>query len=743
VAGFRLLALHSHPKQNRREEQMRNNRAKILEQLRQAREQGVLDEESYRAAVANLEADSGVQAEVEGSGAVAQEDGTAATTGSVSVRGDVGGSIAVNYHAAERAGTSPDHPEVRHNLPQPDYGKFVGRQEELTQVHRILRPYPHSRHPLVTIDGIGGIGKSALALEAAHHYLRDYDRLPEEERFEAIIWTSAKSEVLTADGIAPRRQITRTLDDIYTAIAVALEREDITRARPEEQDDLVTKALTRQRTLLIVDNLETVDDERVNGFLRELPAPTKAIVTTRHRIDVAYPIRLTGMPEDDALDLIAQECEKKDVTLTDAEAEKLYRRTGGVPLAVVWSVAQMGYGYGVESVLRRLGEPTGDIARFCFEGAMERIRGKPAHKLLMALTLFATNASREALGYVADLSTVDRDEGLVLLERLSLVSKEDGRFWMLPLTQTFVQEEMKHFPLSSSLQENWLSYWYESIMGATRESTLYRRIDDLLRLFQALRERGKWSEYFDVWTKVSMEWVEAGHWEPFLFEYDEAIAAATEIQDRQAVSETLYRRSALAYYREQYKQSYQLLLQAHAHLDHESDPDLRIRITESLGQILMKMDRHRESLSYLQEARSERERHDRSMWHSFWALGECYEGLNQMHKAEEYLQRSLDLAEERGPVFIVDTLLSIGRFYLNWDKLDLAEDNLLRSHQLASKLNRMPSYAESSHLLAKVYTLAEDEESALHFLTLARDAYSELGRDELVMRIGQEIEQFE
>ena len=39
----------------------------------------------------------------------------------------------------------------------------------------------------------------------------------------------------------------------------------------------------------------------VLGFVRELPDPTKAIVTTRHRIDVAYPVRLLGMPQADAL----------------------------------------------------------------------------------------------------------------------------------------------------------------------------------------------------------------------------------------------------------------------------------------------------------------------------------------------------------------------------------------------------------------------------------------------------------
>jgi len=346
---------------------------------------------------------------------------------------------------------SLERPQVYHNLPQPDYIRFVGREEELARVHELLSPT--SRAWVVTIDGIGGIGKTAVALEVSHHYLREYDQLPPGERFQAIIWTSAKSAVLTADGIAVRQQIIRTLDDLYTTIAVTLEREGITRARPEEQDELVTKALAHQRTLLIVDNLETVDDERVNAFLREVPAPTKVVVTTRHRIDVAYPVRLTGMPMEDGLALIAQECEKKRIDLSKTEANKLYDRTGGVPLAIVWSVAQMGYGYGVEAVLRRLGQPTNDVSRFCFEGALERIRNTDAYKLLMALSLFDTNASREAIGYVGGFGEdmLSRDEGLVALERLSLVNKRWDRFGMLPLTKEYVQSQLRSDPNRSAL----------------------------------------------------------------------------------------------------------------------------------------------------------------------------------------------------------------------------------------------------------------------------------------------------
>ncbi len=91
---------------------------------------------------------------------------------------------------------------VRHNLPQPDYARFVGRKAELKQIGQLL--LPKTRHFVVTIDGIGGIGKSALALEVAHTYRRHADNLPEAERFAALIWTSAKQTVLTGEGIALR-----------------------------------------------------------------------------------------------------------------------------------------------------------------------------------------------------------------------------------------------------------------------------------------------------------------------------------------------------------------------------------------------------------------------------------------------------------------------------------------------------------------------------------------------------------
>ncbi|OCR02914.1 hypothetical protein BCD67_03195 [Oscillatoriales cyanobacterium USR001] len=333
---------------------------------------------------------------------------------------------------------------VRHNLPQPDYGHFIGREQELGKVISLLS---HSRSYMITIDGIGGIGKSALALEVAHRFRRDYKNIPIEKRFEAIIWTSAKRTTLRADrGIVNRQQKLQTLDDICKTIAITLGIEESVRSQPEERFELVCRELTKQPTLLILDNLETVDDEAVMEFLQDLlPEPTKAIVTTRHRINVAYPVRLSAMPWEDAEKLIEQECQRKEVMLTDEQKRKLYDRTGGVPLAIVWTVAKIGFGSSVDTVLAKLGSPKNDIARFCFEETVEKIKHKDSYKLLLSLALFKTEATRKELGYVAGFGEDEFscDDGLEELQKLSLLNKEGDKFSMLPLTKEYITQELE------------------------------------------------------------------------------------------------------------------------------------------------------------------------------------------------------------------------------------------------------------------------------------------------------------
>ncbi|MEP7189486.1 MAG: tetratricopeptide repeat protein, partial [Roseiflexaceae bacterium] len=354
----------------------------------------------------------------------------------------------------------PERQRPWHNLPQRSYTRFVGRQAELKRLTQLLLPHPRSRHFVVTLDGIGGVGKSALALELAYRYRDGYATLAADERFEAIVWASAKRTLLTAGGIQQRAQSFNTLADLYREIATVLEQPAILQADAEGRRGLVERALTAQRTLLIVDNLETVDDEELLSFLREIPDPTKVIVTTRHRIDIAYTIRLNGMPAPDAQALMLVEAARKNVELPAEITGDLYRRTGGLPLAIVWSIGLISLGHSIDSVLRRLGSGHSDIARFCFAESVARIRERDAYRLLLALALFESHVSRAMLGEVAGLGTdvIGRDDGLAELLQLSLIEQKGERFFLLPLTQSYALDELAARPeLERELREAWIA----------------------------------------------------------------------------------------------------------------------------------------------------------------------------------------------------------------------------------------------------------------------------------------------
>jgi tetratricopeptide (TPR) repeat protein len=437
--------------------------------------------------------------------------------------------------------------KILHNLPQPDYGEFIGREEDIKTIVNLLRPYPDSKYFTVTINGIGGIGKSTLALEIAFRYFYNHDNLPARERFDAIIWISAKENVLTADGIKTRPQVRRSLADIYAAIAETLQLEKITRAKDEkEQAGLVRAELANEnrRILMIMDNLETVDDEKVNTFIREIPPPTKVIITTRHLLDTSFPVRLTGMPTEDALKLMALECTKKGVNLSEKEKKRLLERTGGVPLAIVWSIGLMGMGLGIERVLHKLGNSEEKIAEFCFKASVETIKDEIAYKVLLATALFTNDASRDALGSITGASIMDRDEGLSHLEVLSLVNKQADRFKLLPLTKTYVLGELrKNQELGLKLSRCWIDYLKTICSGVDseyywryRSYAFYREGDTILDAIQWCRKNGPVEDAIFL-TYAAYDFLEtAGRWSEILVLVEDTLGIAETLKNETAIA---------------------------------------------------------------------------------------------------------------------------------------------------------------------------------------------------------------
>ena len=159
------------------------------------------------------------------------------------------------------------------SLPRRPY--FVGRDEEIKTILGSLQP--NSRTFIIGIEGVGGMGKSALAIEVSH-------RCIENDLFEAVIWISAQESILTLHGIEPVIPEAKTLSDILITIGTSLGNPTIGNLSIQEQVRRAYNLLARQTTLLVLDNFESLskDEQRdILDFLRKSPNTLKVIITTR------------------------------------------------------------------------------------------------------------------------------------------------------------------------------------------------------------------------------------------------------------------------------------------------------------------------------------------------------------------------------------------------------------------------------------------------------------------------------
>jgi hypothetical protein len=353
--------------------------------------------------------------------------------------------------------TPPGVPQILHNLPP--RSEFIGRESEKARVHEALR----SRSCLVSIDGIGGIGKTALALEVAHECLRASKREDPADgiaAFDGIIWTTAKDRDLT-------------LNALLDTIARTLEYPGIAQQPLEEKRLAVRKLLQAKPYLLIVDNFETITDDSVRDFLLDLPEPSKTLLTTREqKLRQVRAISLKGLTESEALALIRNEGRRLGLaSLERAEGRvllHLYQATGGTPLAIKWAVGQIKQkGQSLDTVLASLHEASDSV----FDNIFTRSWGllsAGARQVLIVMPIFATSASRAGIEAASDVHHFVLDEALGQLVEMSLVDATDDldlarrRYSIHPLTRAFAKARLQREAESQAF-EHILAY-YEQLV---------------------------------------------------------------------------------------------------------------------------------------------------------------------------------------------------------------------------------------------------------------------------------------
>ena len=443
------------------------------------------------------------------------------------------------------------------NLPTCDHPIFVGRQLYLEQLKTWLSL--DSSVARISIEGMGGAGKTSLMLEVAHRCLEASRRTAEDRlelsgypRFEALIFTSAKPQHFTPSGILPRFKRERTLGHIFRAIAQTLHCPEILAGDFGDQLDAVQASLRRQHTLLMVDNLETVEEPQdILAFLYDLPATVKTIVTSRDRTLLDVAIRLEPLSAADSLDFVRNYAQLKAVQLNRDRAQKLYQGTGGIPAAMVYAIGQLANGYPFEDISPQLSLASSDFCRFYFERSIKPLQGEAAYQLLMALALFPQSALKEAIAQVA-LSGLDTIDGLARLDQLSLIVRQEDRYDMLPLTRDYVQAELAaHREFEQSARERWLDWHLNFLQQHSSDDSddwqewsdaqaLEAERENLIAVVEWCIDRDRYEDFNAFWQHLKGWMHFGGYWNQRLSWMDWLIQAAQERQDLSATIDALF-----------------------------------------------------------------------------------------------------------------------------------------------------------------------------------------------------------
>lgn len=391
---------------------------------------------------------------------------------------------------------------VHHNLLAGGDTAFIGREAELERLLTFLS----LEHPTacVSIEGLGGMGKTALALAVAHHFKAAASP------FQAIIFTSAKPNHLTPLGLLPRLQPDRTLQDLFRAIAYTLHCPKILVQPFEEQITQIYHQLSRQPTLLILDNLETVKEQiAILSFLHDLPSGTKTLLTSRKK--TLFPaVTLEPLLPEHSLSLIQSQAHNKGLHLTEHKAQLLHQRTSGIPAAIIYAVGQLAGGYPWESSVQAVVQ--GDYARFYFESSLMGLRDEPTYSLFLSAALFSGSAAADAIAYVAELADPNAvTQGLAQLQQLSLINGREGRFDMLPLTREYAIAQLDSDPQLKQRKQQRRLEWYLTFadVHGGKDWTDWQNYSPLEQEWGNLQDVIEWCVAGDRYEEVCCFWRKA------------------------------------------------------------------------------------------------------------------------------------------------------------------------------------------------------------------------------------------